>query len=220
MERLKTFTNRNEAIKALASHIIQLIEEKQEIQNDSYILLSGGSTPLPLYKLLAESSIDFSKLTFGLVDERFVPVNAPQSNEGMIREIFQNQPSFQCIGMVTNDQNIKESIENCQSTYPKFIGADLVILGMGSDGHFASLFPNDEASLEGLKGTNPQVLATYAPVYPNHRISCNLALLKTIKNRILLITGEEKLNKLKLCSEEGSPISYIFDSLTDIYYAP
>lgn len=220
MERLKTFTTRDEAIKALASHIIQLIEEKQEIQNDSYILLSGGSTPLPLYKLLAESRLDFSKLTFGLVDERFVPVSEPQSNEGMIREIFQNQPSFQCIGMVTNDQNIKESIENCQSTYPKFIGADLVILGMGSDGHFASLFPNDEASLEGLKGTNPQVLATYAPVYPNHRISCNLALLKTIKNRILLITGEEKLNKLKLRSKEGSPISYIFDSLTDIYYAP
>jgi 6-phosphogluconolactonase len=154
------------------------------------------------------------------VDDRFVPVNDPASNEGVIRNIFKNQADFTLEPMVGNPMDYAQTIAQCHQTYLKFVHGDVILLGMGGDGHFASLFPNDGPSTEGLLASEACCLGTNAPSHPTKRISTNLAFIKSIEHRILLITGKDKLEKLRVSSTERTPISYIVDTLTEIYYAP
>jgi 6-phosphogluconolactonase len=220
MERLISFASKEEAFTSLAQRISELIRKAQETKGSASVLLSGGGTPMPVYKELSVSNVDFSKITFGLVDDRFVPANDPASNEGVIRDIFKNQPDFKIESMVGNPMDYAQSIAQCHQTYLKFVHGDVIILGMGGDGHFASLFPNDGPSTEGLLASEASCLGTNAPSHPTKRISTNLAFIESIEHRILLITGKDKLEKLKASSTEGTPISYIVDKLTEIYYAP
>ena len=220
MERLISFASKEEAFTSLAQRISELIRKAQETKGSASVLLSGGGTPMPVYKELSVSNVDFSKITFGLVDDRFVPANDPASNEGVIRDIFKNQPDFKIESMVGNPMDYAQSIAQCHQTYLKFVHGDVILLGMGGDGHFASLFPNDGPSTEGLLASEASCLGTNAPSHPTKRISTNLAFIESIEHRILLITGKDKLEKLKASSTEGTPISYIVDKLTEIYYAP
>jgi 6-phosphogluconolactonase len=220
MERLISSASREEAFRSLAQRISELIIKAQESKGFAKVLLSGGGTPMPVYEKLSDSSLDFSKIAFGLVDDRFVPVQDPASNEGIIRNIFKNQADFNLEPMVQNPQDYAQSIAQCHKTYLKFIHGDVILLGMGGDGHFASLFPNDKPSAEGLLAKEYGCLGTNAPSHPTKRISTNLAFIESIEHRILLITGKDKLDKLKASSTEGTPISYIVDKLTEIYYAP
>ena len=109
--------------------------------------------------------------------------------------IFKNQPDFSLEPMVQNPQDYAHSIAQCHQTYLKFIQGDVILLGMGGDGHFASLFPNDEPSTEGLLATECGCLGTNAPSHPTKRISTNLAFIESIEHRILLITGKDKLEE-------------------------
>ncbi len=220
MERLISFASREEAFTRLAQRISELISKAHETRGSATVLLSGGSTPMPVYEKLSLSNVDFSSIEFGLVDDRFVPVNDPASNEGVIRNIFKNQADFTLEPMVGNPMDYAQSIAQCHQTYLKFVHGDVILLGMGGDGHFASLFPNDGHSTEGLLASEACCLGTNAPSHPTKRISTNLAFIKTIEHRILLITGKDKLEKLKASSTERTPISYIVNNLTEIYYAP
>ena len=220
MERLISFASREEAFTRLAQRILELINKAHETKGSATVLLSGGSTPMPVYEKLSVSNVDFSSIEFGLVDDRFVPANDPASNEGVIRNIFKNQADFTLEPMVGNPMDYAQSIAQCHQTYLKFVHGDVILLGMGGDGHFASLFPNDGPSTEGLLASESCCLGTNAPSHPTKRISTNLAFIKSIEHRILLITGKDKLEKLKASSTERTPISYIVDNLTEIYYAP
>jgi 6-phosphogluconolactonase len=220
MERLISFASREEAFTSLAQRISELIRKAQQTKGSATVLLSGGGTPMPVYEKLSVSNADFSNIVFGLVDDRFVPVSDPASNEGVIRNIFKNQADFTLERMVGNPLDYAQSIAQCNQTYLKFVHGDVILLGMGGDGHFASLFPNDGPSTEGLLASEACCMGTNAPSHPTKRISTNLAFIESIEHRILLITGKDKLEKLKASSTEGTPISYIVDNLTEIYYAP
>lgn len=107
------------------------------------IALSGGQTPLPLYQALAKSNFPFDKITFYQVDERYLPHDDPHSN---YRMIFDNLVSptaakfhYFDTGLPLSEALKKYSEEISNITF------DLTILGIGSDGHFASLFPNSPA---------------------------------------------------------------------------
>ena len=110
MERLISFSSREEAFASLAQRISELIKKAQETKGNATVLLSGGGTPMPVYEKLSDSSLDFSKVEFGLVDDRFVPVSDPASNEGVIRNIFKHQPDFSLESMVPNPDDYEQSI--------------------------------------------------------------------------------------------------------------
>lgn len=220
MEKLITFSSREEAFCGLAHRISELIRKAQEKKGNATVLLSGGGTPMPVYEKLSFTTLDFKHVDFGLVDDRFVPINDPASNEGMVRNIFKNHPDFKLESMVQTPHNYEQSIAQCNQSYHKFKHGDIILLGMGGDGHFASLFPNDEPSEKGLIATECLCLGTNAPSHPVKRISTNLAFIKSMEHRILLINGTDKLEKLKSSPIERTPICYMVDDLTEIYYAP
>ncbi len=131
---IKTFKNEKDWIKETIKFIKSL--------NPKTIALSGGSTPSPLYKALNKEKLNWKNLHFFQVDERYVPPTDENSNNKLIKETLlkNHETNFHFF-----DTSL--TIENALLKYSKELPLqlDLIILGIGEDGHTASLFPNSKA---------------------------------------------------------------------------
>jgi 6-phosphogluconolactonase len=215
---MKEFDSKNLLENQLAADIITSINSAIQQFGDARILLSGGSTPIALYAKLADAKINWSKVTIGLVDERFVPLNHPSNNEKMIRTQFEaSNPEI--ISMVPDSENRENNLSLVSFKYAPFIErTDFCLLGMGEDGHTASLFPTDPQSEANLQSDFIGIVNTQAPVEPKNRISCSKALLLKSTHLAVMLIGENKLTVFNLAKEAKFPISY-FTSKLVVYYA-
>lgn len=203
----------------LTEKVVAILDNVIEKKGKATLLLSGGSTPYPLYELIAKSHLDFSKIKIGLVDERWVHISHISSNEAMIRKAFSSVKDIQIVGMVSNLLEIEKNTNEIGILYQDFLHADIAIIGMGEDGHFASLFPFDENSNKGILDNTPRIIHTLAPTEPKNRISCNLAFLKTAHNKVLMLTGSSKMNVFLNSEKEKTPIYFFKEFLNFIYYS-
>lgn len=216
---MNKFKSKEEAIEQLRLVTIEALKASNEKTGFSTMLLSGGGTPGPLYSELNRTYKEFEKTTIGLVDERFVPVSNEHSNERLIRNLISH--SDKIIGMVHDEDNYSQNINIAQKHYEIFKDKlDVVILGMGPDGHTASLFPNDPSSEQILANNDIGLFNTNAPSIPTRRITCSKQMLLNAKHIFLLIFGEEKLNILEN-SNLNLPIHVLLKERNDIeiYYA-
>jgi 6-phosphogluconolactonase len=200
--------------------LLKVLGESIEKYGNATLLVSGGSTPKGLFKKLSERKFPWENITIGLVDERFVNNSSEFSNEKLIREtLLQNQASdANFIPMVYDDVDETRNLGLVQKAYHNFERLDAIILGMGDDGHTASIFPNDIESEFALK-TIDNIVSTKAPNHPTNRISCSLDFLKKARKIYLFFTGENKLNVLNESKEKNYPISNFLDEKTSIYYS-
>jgi 6-phosphogluconolactonase len=167
------------------------------------VALSGGSTPRGLYTLLAKDYADFSwsrtYLFFG--DERHVPPNHADSNYRMVNEALLTKipippgnvfrvpaENIDAAAVATEyDTRLREFFQLQPGEFPTF---DLVLLGLGPDGHTASLFPDSE----GLKETSRMVIANWVEKFKTHRISFTFPVLNHASNAMFLVSGADKAN--------------------------
>jgi 6-phosphogluconolactonase len=167
---------------SLLSDITSLIEKTLTENNKASIALSGGSSPLALYEALSEKDIDWSKVTVTLIDDRLVPADHQDSNQRLIKQTFLQNKAAKVRFISLNDWS--------QDQIP-----DIGILGMGADGHFASLFPqmmNDDMAFDHM--AKPAILTTPPMGSPKHpRITMNLAMILAIPDRVLMVIGDEKI---------------------------
>ena len=174
----------------------------------SRIVLSGGSTPTSFYKRLSETDIKWSNYEITLSDERDVEILDPLSNEGSIKAIINNN-SF-------NRSFISSVKEGAQSRLDLIKSYDLCILGMGDDGHIASIFPNMSNLSEALH--HKSSLINLNDGYPDvSRLTMTLNEINKSKQIILLIKGEKKLNLLmdKRSDSELLPVDHLFIQMID-----
>ena len=166
------------------------------------IILSGGSSPVSLYKKLGNSSLSLSNLQFVLSDDRRVPIDDPLSNEGMLNETIGVVEGFNLISLHSNE------IEQRLNSIPVY---ELAILGMGLDGHFASIFPemsNLDKALTSLGSI--EMVDDGFPEVP--RVSMTLNEIDKAKEIILLISGQEKIDLLlNLTVDSNLPIKYLIE---------
>ena len=216
---MKRFSDKLTLIEDLRDEIVNALSSAIKEKGSATILLSGGTSPGDLYRALSHVSIDWSKVTVGLVDERFVSSDSEFSNERLVKEtLIQHEAlTAKFVPMVLSLEDKMYNLQILQTTYDQFNTADCVVLGMGTDGHTASIFPNDILSEQGKHNAFP--FYTLAPVYPNERISCSIPMLKSARNLFLLITGKEKLTVLESAKDKQLPIAELIDHLTEIYYA-
>ncbi|MCA9837949.1 MAG: 6-phosphogluconolactonase [Trueperaceae bacterium] len=169
------------------------------------VALSGGSTPQKLHTLLANQykhSLDWSKVFVFFGDERFVAPFEPESNYLMADETLLSLvdiPEENIFPFATIDLSPEEAAELYEKELKKFFGErpsfDLILLGIGPDGHTASLFPGHP---EVLNPSDAFVRAVYdSPKAPPIRLTLTYALINQAKQVIFLVGGQGKTEALK-----------------------
>jgi len=203
----------------LSQRIIELLQQAIQDKNKAKLLLSGGNTPRGVYSKLSRADIDWEKVQIGLVDERFVENESKLSNEKMIRDVLiQNKASkAKLIGMLF-DSDYQKNLEVAKSQYKEFKNADLVILGMGNDGHTASIFPNDKSSEMACSNDRANLANTNAPDHPVHRITLNRKFICEANEVILMITGHDKGLIFENSMINNYPIRHFIYKINSVYY--
>lgn len=161
--------------------IIACLQQAIDQRGRATIALAGGNTPKAIYRALADVSFPWEKLHIFWGDERYVPPTDPASNEGMVRQNWLDRvpvPSANIHPWPTQAGSPELCADQYEQTLVDFFGLgageypnfDLVLLGMGDDGHTASLFPQDRAlqatglTAVGAKGSEPRLTMTAATI--------------------------------------------------------
>ena len=177
------------------------------------VALAGGSTPKALYLVLASdpyrTQMDWSKVEFFFGDERGVPPDHPDSNYRLANEsLF--RPAGVGSGRIHRMKGEMENLSAAAELYARdlqvlasdFPHFDLVLLGLGTDGHTASLFPHSEALQESTRWVLPIV---EAPRPPRHRLTLTMPVLNAARQVIFLVSGEKKAKAVREVLQGTAP---------------
>lgn len=191
------FSGIEELVEQLADHMEKRLSSAIVQRGDACMAVSGGSTPKPLFRALCRRRLPWSKVTLTLADERWVDPADMDSNEKMVRDCLLQEEAgaARFIPLKNSAASAKEGVPRCREGLSLFCRPfDLLLLGMGDDGHTASLFPGATALSAGLglSGDAGDCLAVTPPSAPHERISLSVKRLLDSREIILLITGETK----------------------------
>jgi len=196
-----------ELFAAAADEVLQAAKNAVAVRGRFTIALSGGSTPKSLYNLLAtnaKNTLSWDRAFFFWGDERHVPPTDPESNfrmadEAMLSKIpvaaanifrVHAENSDADAAAADYDQTLRKFFELASGQVPSF---DLILLGMGPDGHTASLFPGTAA----LQEKSKLVVANWVEKFKTHRITFTLPVLNTARSVVFLVSGTDKADALK-----------------------
>lgn len=230
------FENRTHLFTALAAECQDLLSESLSKNGTATLLVSGGSTPAPLYEALSKFDLAWKKVKVALVDERWVDQQHVASNEALIKRtlLINNAKAATFTGMKTAAGRAADGQTETEANYRALPQPFTVaIVGMGNDGHTASLFPHAKGLSAALQEDNDQLTAAIAakqsPVTgPNtERLTLTLSALLKCDRLIILLTGEDKLavfdQAMKPGSAEDMPIRALLNQEkvpVELYWAP
>jgi 6-phosphogluconolactonase len=195
---------------SVAGDVAFIIESALDARGDALIALPGGKTPVPILEKLAAAKLNWKRVTIVPTDDRLVAVDSPLSNVAMLARIFlpkgarvlplgSDNPDYKAAGRAA-DARLQDV------HWPP----DLVWLGMGEDGHTASIFagPDLDEALNGPKerralGVLPEPLPTDAPVA---RVTLSKAAILSARTVLVVITGDKKRQLLEKALDDG-PLS-------------
>lgn len=200
---------------AAADEVLRATTKAVEQRGRFTIALSGGSTPRTLYTLIAANAsniLPWDKMFFFFGDERHVPPNDPDSNYRMANESLLSKvpiPSANVFRVPTENPDADAAAEAYDQTLQKFFGVkpgefprfDLILLGLGGDGHTASLFPETKA----LQEKSRLVVANWVEKLKTSRITFTLPLLNAARTVAFLVSGTDKAAILHEVLEGNAP---------------
>ena len=205
------FETRLEAATEAARRMAELLAYRLDHQSKASIIVSGGTSPRDCMAELARTPLDWQRVQVTLSDERWVPPDHEDSNEKLVREtlLVDRASSAQLLPVYADDVTPEERCDVLQDPLP-VLPFSCSLIGMGTDGHFASLFPDAEQLEMGL---DVECGRLYIPVTtaasPHARISMTLAGISRSDEILLLFFGEEKLKVYEhaKASTNGYPVS-------------
>ena len=190
------YYSREQASAAAAQRIANALSHRLANQKTASLVVSGGTTPAQCFAALAHADIDWSRVGVLPSDDRWVPGEHDDSNEKLVRNTLLVNGAARADLLAFYDGKI--SVEERAATFDKeirFVPFPFAcsLLGMGTDGHFASLFPDAENLDEGLDlESNTLCLPVRTAASPHPRITLTLAALSRSDEIVLLIFGAEK----------------------------
>ena len=213
MAQVLTFDNPQEVARAAADRFVEIARASIDGHGRFSVALSGGSTPKRAYELLSSNEyrdkLDWSKVHIFFGDERCVPPDDAESNYRMTNEAMLSHLPIPP-GNVRRIQGVGDAVANARlyedelrtffndASWPRF---DLVLLGMGDDGHTASLFPGSAA----LNEQQAWVAANWVEKFNAYRITLTVPAINHAAHIAFLVTGENKAERLsEVLSGESS----------------
>ena len=203
VDKLRIYPGSEQVAQAVADYLFLQITDCVKQKGLCHVVLPGGSTPARCLEILAEKSLPWKNIHWYPGDERCYPVGHAERNDTMIMDkLFSQQPLSLEKGTSVNFYPIpaelgpEQGAENYAALLDATAAMDIVVLGMGEDGHTASLFPGNVA----LADQRSAVPVYNAPKAPDQRVSIGLTTLKNAAECIIIATGENKreaLAKLK-----------------------
>ena len=195
------------------------------------LAVSGGTTPVPMFAALSLVDLDWHKIVISLVDERWVPVSEKDSNENLVRtHLLKNKAAAAgFIGMKTAAVTAVEGQVECAERLKRLPRPyDVMTLGMGGDGHTASLFPGAAELSAATDMASGRICMAIAPVSASHdRMTLTLPAILNAREIIVHIRGADKQKTYEQAISGGPPaempIRYILrqDKVpVTIYWAP
>jgi 6-phosphogluconolactonase len=219
------------AAQALAGQVCVSLREGLAARGAASLVLPGGRTPLPLLEALRKVELDWSKVSVTLGDERWVPEGDPASNAALLRAALLQDHAAGARFLPLYDGSPSAAAaagpvwQRLRALPRPF---DAVVLGMGDDGHFASLFAGNAGLEEALDPHSPPAcVAMRAPVAPHERLSLNLAALMQTRRLFLLISGQAKrdllLRATRRDAQQAWPVCALLalrQPIPEVYWSP
>ncbi len=187
----RSFPATEAAARALAGELAAALSEAISARGRALLAVSGGRTPKQVFERLRQSELDWSRVTLTLTDERWVPADHPESNERLVRDhLLQGAAkSAAFIPLFGGEDSPEAGQPACEARLKALaLPFDAVYLGMGGDGHFASLFPGDPA-VEAREGRCVAVAATETRL---PRMSLTAPAILNARKVFLLFSGADK----------------------------
>lgn len=196
MPVFKEFKDSSALVAALAGEVAELLRVGIRERGRASLVVSGGSTPVPFFTALSALVLDWQQVVVALADERWVEPTDADSNEHLVRQhLLQNQAAAaRFVGFKTGAPTAVQGEKECGdrlALLPRPF--DVLILGMGNDGHTASLFPQATRLGEALNMDSGKLcLAITPPAAPHERMTLTLPALLQSRQIILHLVGPGK----------------------------
>ncbi len=225
------FRDRKGLFRRLAVRICSILSATIREKGRAVLVVSGGSTPVPLFEELSGQDLDWKKVYVTLADERWVPPSDPDSNEALVRRhlLKGKAAGAKFIGLYNGASSALEGEKACQERLGEIISRiDVLVLGMGNDGHTASLFAGAERLKEAVDmGQKRPCIAIRPGDAPHERMTLTLNTLLKARHIFLVITGEEKRRVIEKALSQGPmeemPIRFVLAGSSvpvSIHWAP
>ena len=188
--------------------------------------LSGGSTPRKMLGCLAQADVDWSRVTVLLVDERWCPHDAPESNFGMIRgALGAAAEAATMVPMWSDRYDLHGAARAAAAELAPYLPLDVLTLGMGLDGHTASWIPGSEGLEDALRGDASAVRAVIPSDGRSPRLTLTRPVIVGAQRRYLQIYGREKASVLEAATRavdpSTSPVQAAFEGAPlRVFWAP
>lgn len=208
MHHWSVYQQREEASRAAADFLAEQIRASIEARGVCHVIVPGGTTPARCFDYLVQKSLPWEKVHWYPGDERCYPAGHPERNDVMLRKhLVSRIPASHFHAMVA-----ELGPEQAAAAYRKTIDDievfDIAFLGMGEDGHTASLFPGNAA----LQDTKTVVAVYGSPKPPAERVSMGLNTLRQARVRMVLATGASKTKVIQhVRAGEPLPVNCIGD---------
>lgn len=211
------YNTRASLAQGVCSALKQALEQDLETQGRSGLAVAGGTTPAPIFDLLAQETLDWAKVQVMATDERWVPAGHDRSNAKLIRAHLLQGPAAQAEFLPFYQDSLTPEQGAAHLSTRLEQGPSVVLLGMGEDMHTASLFPGTEGLTAGLAADAPACVVMRPDSQPEARISLSARMINAAGAKHLAIFGEGKRDALKRAatlSPEKAPIAAVLPNLT------
>lgn len=223
----RDFADPVQLAEGLATDVAQRLRSAIAEKGRATLVVSGGRSPVAFFQRLAAQALDWSKVVVSLADERWVPVEHADSNAGLVAQhlLQGNAAKARFVGLYRPAASLEAAAEQADLALAELGPIDVLVLGMGDDGHTASLFPGSPNLAEGLLAQGERrVLPMLAPSVPHQRLTLTRRVLAGAGATLLSVQGPGKLATLRaaLAADDPAqmPIRAFLQDPLQIYWCP
>lgn len=216
---LMAYPDRELMLVALADTIASELRRAIEVEGRATLCVPGGTTPGPIFDILASLDLDWARVSVMLNDERWVPEESPRSNTAMLKaRLLQGRAAAATlVPLYAPGEAPEDRIDELAAGVAAVLPITVLVLGMGGDMHTASLFPGGDRLAEALADDAPVLVAMRSPATGDPRITLTAPVLKDAMHIHILITGPEKRAAIERAThlpEAEAPVRAVMKNAT------